>query len=86
MPYYTYILQSQLTSQLYIGQTNNLEDRLKRHNGNRTKSTKGKGSWQIIFFREFTTRSEAVRLERQLKSFKNKQYILSWIEKQLIDG
>ncbi|MEZ4885234.1 MAG: GIY-YIG nuclease family protein [Chitinophagales bacterium] len=82
MTFYTYILQSQTTSQLYIGQTNNLEDRLKRHNGNRNKATKGKGPCNVIFSKEFETRSEAMRLERKLKSYKNKDYILQWIDKQ----
>jgi len=41
-----------------------------------------KGPWKIIFSREFETRAEAVRLEKKLKSFKNKEYLVEWIKKQ----
>ena len=39
--YYTYVLQSLTSGIFYIGQTNNLEDRLKWHNQNRNTYTKG---------------------------------------------
>ena len=31
-------------------------------------------------FKEFSTRSEAMQLERKLKSFNNRDYLLRWIE------
>ena len=83
--FYTYIIQSSTTSKLYIGQTNNLEDRLRRHNESRNEYTKNRGPWELIYHHEFKTRSEAVELEKELKSFKNKNYILNWIKnRQLI--
>jgi len=78
--YCTYILQSETTNKLYIGQTNDLEDRLFRHNSNQSKSTKNKGPWKLIFSIEFNSRSEAVLLERKLKAFKNTSRILKWID------
>ena len=77
---YTYILQSEKTSQLYIGQTNNILDRITRHNGNRNKWTKGKGPWKLIYVKEFETRSEAMKLEKRLKGFKNKDYTIQWVK------
>jgi putative endonuclease len=71
MPYYTYILESQSTGKLYIGQTNNLSDRLERHNSGRNKYTKGKGPWILLYSVTFETRAEAVTLEGQLKSWKS---------------
>ena len=82
MPFLTYIIQSQSTTQLYIGQTNNLQDRILRHNQNRNKWTKNKGPWKLIFARQFETRAEAVQLERKLKSYKDKLYLLEWISDQ----
>jgi putative endonuclease len=81
--YYTYILKSQTSGKLYIGQTNDLNDRLQRHNSGQSPATKGKGPWVLIFSQAFDSRSQAVQLELKLKSFKNHQYILAWIEKQL---
>jgi putative endonuclease len=74
--YYTYIIKSISNGILYIGQTNNLSDRIKRHNTNQNKYTKNKGPWELIFHKEFNTRSEAVKLELKLKSIKNKTFLL----------
>ena len=38
MPYFVYILKSKKTNKHYVGFTNNLEERLKYHNGGKTKS------------------------------------------------
>ncbi|KAA3639116.1 MAG: GIY-YIG nuclease family protein [Bacteroidetes bacterium] len=78
--FFTYVIQSLKTNQIYIGQTNDLEDRLLRHNSNRNKWTKNKGPWSIIFSKSFETRSEAVRLERKLKAFKSRERVISWIQ------
>ena len=77
--YCTYILQSTTSGRLYIGQTNNLTDRFHRHNTNQNKATKGKGPWELKGEVSFDTRSEAVQLERRLKSWKNPQKVLIWL-------
>jgi len=79
--YYTYILISESTDRLYIGQTNNLEARIKKHNSDRNFTTKNKGPWKILYHKEFETRSEAMIFEKKLKSIKNKKYLVSKIEK-----
>ena len=78
--YYTYVIKSLFLNIFYIGQTNNLTDRINRHNQNRNKYTKGKGPWELIFSKSFETRSEAVQLEIKLKSFRNKAFLEKWIE------
>jgi putative endonuclease len=80
--FYTYVIQSSSSSILYIGQTNNLQDRLLRHNTNRNKWTKNKGPWVLIFSKAFDSRAEAMNLETHLKGSKNPQYLLRWIEQQ----
>ena len=79
--FYTYIIQSETSGIIYIGQTNNLADRIYRHNHNRNKYTKNKGPWKLIYFREFNSRKDAVALEGKLKQFKNKKFLLEWIAK-----
>ena len=76
--YYTYILENN-SGRLYIGQTNNLEDRLKRHNENRSAYTKSKGLWKLIYKKQFDSRAEAMQFEKYLKSLKNPKYIKSTI-------
>ena len=85
MVFYTYVLQSEKNSQLYIGQTNDLEDRIKRHNENRNLATKGKGPWKILFSKQFETRVEAVELESKLKSWKSRIRVLEFIARQAAD-
>ncbi len=41
--YFTYILQSEKDGRYYIGSTNNLENRLKRHNKGYSRYTKNNG-------------------------------------------
>ena len=51
----------------YVGYTNNLENRLKKHNSNKgAKSTKGR-KWKIIFKKNFSTKSLAMSFEYKLK-------------------
>jgi len=82
MPYYTYILQSETTGQLYVGQTNDLDDRVIRHNSNQNKYTKNRGPWCVLFSRQFETRVEAMAFERQLKSWKSAAKVKDWVSRQ----
>jgi putative endonuclease len=73
--FWTYVIYSTSTDIYYIGQTDNLADRLVRHDANRNKYTKNKGPWEVVFSKEFTTRNEAMALEKKLKSFKTPKYL-----------
>jgi putative endonuclease len=78
MSFFVYILQN-TTGRFYIGQTNNLDARLRRHNEGKVFSTKNRGHWQVIFNRPFATRSEAMMAESFLKSMKNKKALETYI-------
>ena len=82
--FYTYILQSESTNKLYIGQTNNLEARINRHNSNKNFTTKNKGPWKLIYSKEFESRSEAMIYEKKLKMIKNKDYLIREIKNKEI--
>jgi putative endonuclease len=75
MKFFVYILQSQSTGRYYIGQTKCLEERIKYHNANYSKSLKNRGPWNLIHFEEYPSRSEAVRREAQIKKQKDRRYI-----------
>lgn len=68
--YWTYIIQSTTTKKHYIGYTSDLEQRLKQHNSNHTKSIKNRGPFIVVYSEQHATREEAYRRERQLKSYK----------------
>ena len=73
--YYVYILKSQSSGEYYIGQTQNLEKRIIRHNSGQSRYTKGRGPWQIVYKVEFISRSEAISLEKKLKSQKSRTFL-----------
>lgn len=50
MPFFTYILQSEKTGRLYIGQTADLNKRLEEHNSGLSSSTRGHVPWKIIHY------------------------------------
>jgi len=79
--YYVYILQSEVDGTLYTGQTNNLTDRLKRHNRGLIKTTKAKRPYRLGYYEIYGSRSEAMFREWQLK----KQYNTER-KKKLIDN
>ena len=80
--FYTYVLQSFSSGRLYIGSTQNISERLDRHNNNKEIATRNRGPWKVLAKQNFETRSEAVRLEMKLKKWKNKTRILQWVNKQ----
>ncbi len=79
--YYTYVIQSESTKKLYIGQTNNIQARINKHNSDKNFSTKNNGPWILLFYKEFNTRSEAMLFEKKLKSYKNSNFIIDKINR-----
>ena len=63
----------------YIGSTENLNKRLNYHNSGKVKSTKAFKPWKIIYFEKFDSKAEALRREKQIKSYKG--YILKSLSK-----
>ncbi|WP_370281134.1 GIY-YIG nuclease family protein [Robiginitalea marina] len=68
MNYLVYVLYSKKLNRYYVGNTQNLEDRLQRHNTGGSKYTSRGIPWNLVRCFECSTRSEAVRLERQIKA------------------
>jgi len=67
--YFVYILRTS-SNTLYIGQTNDLEKRLKEHQSKSSKSAKYVryfDSVKLVYSEEFSTREEAMKREWQLK-------------------
>ncbi|WP_221257622.1 GIY-YIG nuclease family protein [Flavobacterium okayamense] len=74
--FYTYILFSTKTHKYYVGQTNNLSDRLFRHNSGQQVSTKNGIPWILIVSFDFSTRKEAVYLETKIKKRGIKRFLI----------
>ena len=71
MPYLVYILRTSPDT-LYIGQTNNLEKRLREHKNKSSKSAKYVryfSGFKLVYSEEYPTRKEAMQREIQLKKW-----------------
>ncbi|MEK7575325.1 MAG: GIY-YIG nuclease family protein [Patescibacteria group bacterium] len=73
--YYTYVLKSLSNSDLYVGSTENIEQRLHLHNTGRVRSTKAYRPWIMLENKPFKTRSEAQSHEYFLKSGQQKEIL-----------
>ena len=80
--FYTYILKSKKHGRYYVGSTDNLTERLERHNGGRNKSTKSGIPWELTYFEKFTTRQEAYKREMEIKRYKGGEAFKKLINKQ----
>ena len=68
MSYYVYVIKSSSTGRIYIGSTRNVQQRLKLHNSDVTRSTRKRGCWSLEMTEEYSTRSLAEKRESFLKT------------------
>ena len=70
MVYYVYLINTLkgYRTKSYVGYTNNLNNRLTKHNSNLgAKSTKGY-KWELIYKKKFYSKSKALSFEYKLKN------------------
>jgi len=72
-----YALYNKNYNKIYIGQTLDLVKRLVEHNTHLFKgyTSRFDGEWIVIFTEDHKTRSEALLREKQLKSYRGRQFI-----------
>lgn len=81
MAYHVYILKS-TNNRHYIGYTSNLEKRIYQHNNKHHGFTNSITEvWALMICREYPTKKEAMEVETKLKSFKNYQRAIRYLEK-----
>ena len=68
--YTTYIIQSEKNSKFYIGFTENIIERLDCHNRGSNRSTKSGRPWRLVYSEKFGSKREAMRREKEIKSYK----------------
>ncbi len=79
--YFVYIIQSELTRDLYFGYTNDLDRRIQQHNDGENASTKFGIPWQIIYCEGYRSEKDARVREKKLKHYGNaRTYIKSRIK------
>ena len=80
--YFVYAIYNQIHNKIYIGQTYNLDERLRLHNQKVFKGYTARfdGSWRVIYFESLSNRQSALKREKQLKSFRGREFIKKFIE------
>jgi putative endonuclease len=69
MPYFVYMILTKQKDNFtsYVGYTNDLTKRLLLHNNSRgAKFTKGR-KWELIYYKKYSTKSNAMKGEYRLK-------------------
>ncbi|MCP9199652.1 GIY-YIG nuclease family protein [Gramella sp. GC03-9] len=84
--HYLYILFSEKINRFYVGETNDVEFRIKLHNDHHFKSsfTNAANDWKVALKFETACKEEALYLEKFLKRMKSKKFIEKVIEEPSI--
>lgn len=81
--WYVYILQSIKNNRFYIGYTSNIEYRLFRHNDGSNRSTKAGRPWCLIYQENYPSKSDAIKREKQVKSYKGGEAFQKLIKQKI---
>lgn len=75
MKSFTYILFSESQNRYYTGSSDDLKQRIERHNEAKVQSTKFGVPWTLKWFCEHPSRSEARELELKIKKRGAKRFL-----------
>ena len=78
MSFFLYVIYSPSIDQYYVGHSENIEDRLFRHNNSGSKATKKVKDWKLVYAERFGSKAEAVKRELEIKKKKSRKYI-EWL-------
>ncbi len=73
--YFTYVLYSPDYDKIYIGYSSDLNKRVYFHNQGIKGWTARYMPWELIYHEEFSSKSEAMKREKQLKSYRGRKFI-----------
>ena len=73
--YYTYVLKSSIDNNLYIGYTEDLRKRIKKHTNGLVDSTKDRRPFILIYYEACLSLEKAIEREKQLKTGFGRAYL-----------
>ena len=88
MAHYLYIIFSPSKKTFYVGETDDLEIRLEKHNSHAYSGsfTKIASDWEFALTKIFKEKKDAIFLEKFIKRMKSKKFIVRVIENpQILD-
>jgi len=82
--YFTYVLYSSTFNKIYVGQSADINQRLKTHNSSdNTGWTSHFQPWKMIYFEEFSSRTEAMKRENELKTARGRLFVWELVKAKL---
>jgi len=73
MPYFVYLLQSEVDGTYYKGSTQDPISRMQQHNAGLSRYTAGKRPWRMVYLEEVADKTSMLIREKKLKRG-NKDY------------
>lgn len=76
--YFVYALYNNKFDKIYIGQTEDLKTRLHLHDSRvfeRSYTARLDGEWKLIYVEEVVSRQAALRREKQLKTYRGREFV-----------
>jgi len=80
--YYVYLIENK-NKILYVGCTNNLKDRLNRHNCGYVPATKNLRPWHLFAYFAFRDKNIAFKFEKYLKTGSGREFIKRHIKETI---
>lgn len=77
--FYTYVLLSEKDNKFYIGWTDNLKQRLRKHNLGLVQSTKDRTPLNLVYYEACLDKEKSIAREKQLKTGFGRKYLNSRI-------
>lgn len=76
--YFVYALYNADNKKMYVGQTLDLMKRVDEHNHHlhcRSYASRFNGEWRLFYQEAISKREEALKREKQLKSYRGREYL-----------
>ena len=85
MKYFVYAIYNRQNDKIYIGQTKDINLRLRLHNEKIFKGYTARytGVWEVVYREECSDRQAALVREKQLKSYQGRKYIKGLIKNKI---
>ena len=81
--YYVYVLRSDIDSNMYVGYTKDLKNRIQQHNKGLVASTKNRKPLNLIYYEVCINQQDATHREKYLKTSWGKRYIKNRLKNYL---
>ncbi len=73
--FYTYVLQSDIDKNYYVGFTNNLKLRFKQHENGKVESTRDRRPLKLIYYEACMHQNDATKREKYLKTYNGRRFL-----------